>query len=86
MSIEQAIAEIEASGFFVSNLFQLAGGTWQSNLYDRQSHFEFGRGSTPVEALRDALAKANGEKRARVPAAPKPSAPAVEAVSGSVLD
>ncbi len=56
MSIEKLITEINAAGLKVNNLFQYdeaQGGLWQANVRDGKSGYEFGKGTTPVEALKN---------------------------------
>lgn len=52
--LEDLIAEINSSGFLLSNLFQTAEGRWQANLRTSGASplmFEYGKGLTPFEAL-----------------------------------
>ena len=48
------ICVINAEGYRVNNLFQLAEEVWQANLTDGRKFWEFGRGSSAEEALRNA--------------------------------
>ena len=59
-TVEQVIKCIEARGFRVNNLYQMAGpkrGAWRANLYDEKDGYEFGEGATMADALAAALAK-----------------------------
>ena len=54
------ICVLNSEGYFVNNLFQLEG-QWQANLTDRKKYWEFGRGTTPTEALCEARKALAGE-------------------------
>ena len=60
MTVESLVAQINARGFRVNNLYQMHGpkdGTWRANLYDEKDGYEFGEGATMAEALAAALAR-----------------------------
>lgn len=54
MTLETLIAEANARGLQVNNLFQLGGG-WRANVGDGDRCFEFGDGVSACEALSAAL-------------------------------
>ena len=60
MLLESFIEKLNKQGYTISNLFQNDFG-WQANLNkvlgDTRTGFEFGLGSTPLEALQAALVK-----------------------------
>ena len=56
MTIENAIAAVNAAGFKVNNLFQIESG-WQANLYGGENRYEFGKGDTAAAALAEAIKK-----------------------------
>jgi hypothetical protein len=66
-SIEELIAQGEARGLSLLNLFKLEDGRWQANWTDYQQVWEFARGASPGAALSAALAETlkPGEKMAR---------------------
>lgn len=70
MTTDEAIAEINARGFRVLNLFQLASDRWRANIRPEREEFgfKFAEGPTAVEALRAAMANLPPESEA--PAAP----------------
>jgi hypothetical protein len=52
--LEELILEINASGYLLANLFQLTDTRWQANLRtsgESPLMFEYGKGTTPYEAL-----------------------------------
>jgi hypothetical protein len=55
MTVDDLILEITRRGLRLNNLFQLHDGRWQANLTDGVQFWQFGRGSTAVEALQAAL-------------------------------
>lgn len=57
MTVDELIAEVAAKGLRLNNLFQLHTGGWRANITDGERMWEFGNGSTPVEALQAALHK-----------------------------
>ncbi len=57
-TIEEIFAEAKTKGWLINNLFQLDEYTWQANVRNADLCFEFGHGSTPQEALRNCLRKA----------------------------
>lgn len=58
MTIEELFAEINATGLKINNLFQRHDDRWQANLRDDKHGYEFGRGDTPVAALKECFEKA----------------------------
>ena len=59
--MDSVIAEINARGYWLNNLFQLhAGGSsqlsWQCNVTDGKDYQQFHRADTALEALQRALA------------------------------
>lgn len=48
-------AEIAESNWLVSNLFQLADGSWQANLRSETHHTGWGQGPSPAIALSIAI-------------------------------
>jgi hypothetical protein len=71
MTIEELITKIEFAGFRVANLFQYEefdGKTvWQANIYMPEQRYEYAKADQAVEALKEALAIALGERRAKAP-------------------
>lgn len=65
MTLEELIAKVDAAGFRVANLFQLEDGGWQANVYMPEHRYEFAKGENAVAALREAVALALGERRAK---------------------
>jgi hypothetical protein len=69
--LEDFIAEINARGYLINNLFQRTSGVWQANLradFEDGSIFHgFGEGDTPAIALSAALdqTELDGRFRAR---------------------
>ena len=55
MDTDKAIAQVVVKGLKVNNLFQLATGGWQANVTDGTENSEFGKATTPDEALIAAL-------------------------------
>jgi hypothetical protein len=66
MTLEQLFAEVDSLGLYVNNLFHNSEGGWNANLRDGNHGFEFGRGSTPQEALRKAIDKAKHSSHIQV--------------------
>lgn len=60
-TFEEVVAYINDQGFQVNDMSQLADGTWQANVRsfeakeDGRWHYEYGRHSKPVEALKLAI-------------------------------
>lgn len=55
MTIEDLLAEIAERNWLLNNLFQLSDGSWQANLRSDTHYTDWGRGSTPQEALSRAI-------------------------------
>ena len=73
-SVDELLAMIEPSPYFVHGLFQLDDGTWQANLRTKTTDpqvifFDWGRGPTAAVALWEAMEK--------IAAKPLPEAPNV---------
>jgi hypothetical protein len=66
MTLEELFSEVEVLGLYVNNLFQRHDGKWQANLRDGQQGYEFGRGDTPVAAMRECIDKARTERHVKV--------------------
>lgn len=79
-TVDDLLTIVENRGFRLANLFQyqipgLAEWRWQANVTDGLRYWEFGRGSTAVEALRAALFSAATTEPTVVPAGPPPGPP-----------
>lgn len=67
MNLEALLAEVNARGLRVNNLFQRRDWTWQANVTDGAKFHEFGLGATAAEALGRALDKAPASVAAPAP-------------------
>lgn len=60
MSIEKIVADMNAAGFKINNLFQLDEGFWRCNLRSDRTggtFYDFANGTTMLDALRKAAEK-----------------------------
>jgi hypothetical protein len=57
-TFDSVVAEANALGLEVNNLFQIDGGLWQANMRDDYAGHEFVKHKDPIQALKLCLEKA----------------------------
>lgn len=95
MNIEELIADARKQGLYLSNLFELGStfdspdgkprgnGQWQSNFRHANGWYDYGRGDTPLAAIKEGLARCGGLKGPEnrpIPKAVKPEKAEEDAV------